>query len=225
MTAAAVTPQAATQTTTTSSAQAATESTTQTTTQATADGQQQQSTQQQTTTQQQSATTTSDGTQQQAQQQTQEPTRVVPEQYTLTLQQGTILEASDVADVAAMAKEQQLTQAEAEAALVAYEQSLRDQSTKFRSELEADTTLGGANLAHTQRNVLRALDALAPSTTPEGAGLRKFLDKSGLGNSLHIVRLLDKVGRGMGEDRPILTSAPQGSSPVDMVELFYGKQS
>lgn len=149
---------------------------------------------------------------------------MVPEQYALTLQQGTILEASDLADVAAMARQQQLTQEEAQAALVAYEQSLRDQSTKFRGELEADTTLGGSNLPHTQRNVMRALDSLAPATTAEGKALRTFLDKSGLGNSLHIVRLLDKVGRGMGEDRPVLTNAPQGSSPVDMVELFYGKQ-
>jgi hypothetical protein len=152
------------------------------------------------------------------------PERVVPSEYQLALQQGTILEASDLADVAAMAKQQGLTQEEAQAALVAYEQSLRDQSTKFRSELEADTTLGGANLATTQRNVIRALDSLAPASTVEGKALRTFLDKSGLGNSLHIVRLLDKVGRGMGEDRPILTNAPQGSSPVDIVELFYGKQ-
>lgn len=152
------------------------------------------------------------------------PARVVPTEYQLTLAPGTILEASDLTEIAAMAKQQQLTQEEAQAALVAYEQSLRDQSGTFRRELEADTTLGGANLATTQRNVIRALDSLAPSTSAEGAALRKFLDKSGLGNSLHIVRLLDKVGRGMGEDRPILTNAPQGSSPVDIVELFYGKQ-
>jgi hypothetical protein len=149
---------------------------------------------------------------------------VVPESYTLTLPQNTVLDASDVAEIAALAKAQQLTQAEAEAALTAYEQSLREQSGKFRAELEADTEVGGANLATAQRDAQRALDKFVPATTPEGASLRQFLTKSGLGNSLHLVRLLARAGRAMGEDTPVLTAVDRGAPQRDIVELFYGKQ-
>jgi hypothetical protein len=152
------------------------------------------------------------------------PARVVPESYTLSLPQNTVLDQSDVAEISAMAKQQGLTNDEAQAALGAYEQSLRDQSTKFRSELEADTELGGAHLAQTQRDVLRALDKLVPASTAEGQALRTFLNKSGLGNQAHLVRLLARAGKAMGEDTPVLTSVPRGETQKDIVELFYGKQ-
>jgi hypothetical protein len=216
MTTAALTTPAATTTATTPATQAATvapqQATPTTTPQATATGE----------TPAASTTTT---TEQPAPTETPAPVaRVVPESYTLTLQQNTVLDQSDVAEISAMAKQQGLTNDEAQAALVAYEQSLRDQSARFRTELEADTELGGAHLANTQRDVLRALDKLVPAATAEGQALRSFLNKSGLGNQPHLVRLLARAGKAMGEDTPVLTSVPRGESPKDIVELFYGKQ-
>ena len=147
---------------------------------------------------------------------------MVPESYTLSLSQGSVLDDADVADVARMAKAEQLTQEEASAALAAYEQQLLDQGTRFRTELEADSELGGANLATTQRDVKRALDTLVPETTAEGQATRAFLHKSGLGNQVHLLRLLSRAGKAMGEDRPIAAPATS-TKPIDMVELFYGK--
>lgn len=150
--------------------------------------------------------------------------RVVPERYELTLAAGSVLDASDVTEVARIAREQQLTQDEAVSALRDYEKTLIEQSTKLRAELEADPVVGGQNLAQTQREVARALDTFAPASTAEGQALRQFLNKSGLSNSLHLVRLLQKAGKAMGEDVPVPTAMPRGTTTPSMVELFYGKQ-
>jgi hypothetical protein len=153
------------------------------------------------------------------------PPRVVPERYELALAQGSVLDAGDIAEVSRIARDQQLTQDEAVMALRSYESALVEQSTKFRAELEADPTIGGAQLVHTQRDAQRALDTFSPASTPEGAALRQFLNKSGLTNSVHLVRLLAAAGRAMGEDRPIAQAPARGTTTPDLVELFYGKQT
>jgi hypothetical protein len=152
---------------------------------------------------------------------TETPARVIPESYALSLSQGSVLDQADVADVVALAKQQQFTQEEAQAALAAYEQQLLEQGTKFRTELEADAELGGAHLATTQRDVKRALDTLVPETTAEGKAVRAFLHKSGLGNQVHLLRVLARAGKAMGEDRPVAAPAST-TKPIDFVDLFYG---
>jgi hypothetical protein len=148
---------------------------------------------------------------------------VVPESYTLSLPQGSVLDQGDIDEIAALAKREQYTNEEAQAALAAYEKSLLEQGTRYRTELEADSELGGSNLAHTQRDVKRALDLLVPENTTEGKALRTFLHKSGLGNHAGLLRVLARAGKAMGEDRPLASAATTQNPPVDMVELFYGK--
>jgi hypothetical protein len=152
------------------------------------------------------------------------PARVVPESYELVVPVGSSLDAEDVAEVMAMAKAEKLTQEEAQAALVSYAQGLTRQADTYRTQLEADAELGGPKLAETQRHVTRALEALVPASTAEGAALRTFLHKSGLGNNPHLVRVLARAGAALAEDKgpPALAGSPGGGKSI--VELFYGPQ-
>lgn len=148
----------------------------------------------------------------------------MPDTYELTRRQGSVLDQTDVAQfIDEVAKKQGLTADEAQSAFAAYEQSLLDQSARLQAQLIADSEVGGTNLATTQRDVKRVMDRFVPESTPEGLELRAFLNKSGLGNAVPLIRLLARVGREMAEDRPVPASLPAGSITPSMVELFYGK--
>lgn len=149
------------------------------------------------------------------------PERVVPEHYELAVPANSGLDAGDLEAVRNMAREHKLTQDEAVEALNAYASTLTSQSNAFRQELEADREIGGANLADTQRHVARALDQFVPATTPEGQALRTFLNKSGLGNNLHLARAFARIGKAMGEDTPIGAAGRQPQPTVDIASLLY----
>jgi hypothetical protein len=153
------------------------------------------------------------------------PPRVVPERYELTVPPNSLLDQSDLDAIAATAKAQKLTQEEAQQAVANYQADLTAQTDAFRRELEADPTIGGAHLATTQRDVARALDAFAPATTPDGQAARAFLNKTGLGNQVHLVRVLARIGKALGEDTPIAQAVSRGAQPKTIEELFYGPQA
>ena len=122
--------------------------------------------------------------------------------YALTLPDGSTLDATDIDAITAIAKEQKWTNEAAQAALTQMSTDLAAQSARFRTELEADTEIGGANLERAQLDATRALDRFLPATTEEGKQLRVAMNKSGYGNYRPLVKLLARIGKAMGEDQP-----------------------
>jgi hypothetical protein len=126
----------------------------------------------------------------------------VPERYELTIPQGSTLDQVDVDAITAIAKENKWSNEAAQAALQRMSEDLSAQSTRFLTELQADTEIGGANLERAQLDAKRALDKFLPANTPEGQTFRTAMNKSGYGNYAPFVKLLSRIGKAMGEDSP-----------------------
>lgn len=74
---------------------------------------------------------------------------------------------------------------------LAAEQQQKEWSEKFKNDPE----LGGAKLAETNKNLAKAMKAYA---TPE---FRAWLDESGQGDNPEVIRVFNRIGKAMAEDR------------------------
>ena len=136
---------------------------------------------------------------------------------------GSTLDQSDVDAVAAMAKARQWTNEQAQAALTELATETTAQSSRFLTTLQAHAEVGGAHLEAAQVHVTRALDHFLPPESPEGTELRSVLNKSGYGNYAPLVVLLSRIGKAMGEDTGLRTSASAGAAPPrDAASVLYG---
>jgi hypothetical protein len=138
-----------------------------------------------------------------------------PEKYTLALPAGSVLEQSDVDAFATFARERNLTNDEAQAALAEHDAALRAQSDRFLTDLKAHAEVGGDHLAVSQQRANAVLDKFLPAESPEGKVLRAGLAKSGYGNWTPLVLLLDRIGKAMGEDLPIKAGAGAGARSTE----------
>jgi hypothetical protein len=124
--------------------------------------------------------------------------------------QGSPLDQTDVETISALARENKWDNAAAQAALQRVHDDLSAQSQRFLTDLQADTEVGGDNLAAAQAHASRALDRFLPATTEEGQQLRTAMNKSGYGNYRPLVKLLARIGKAMGEDSPAAGNAGLG---------------
>jgi len=145
----------------------------------------------------------------------------VPAAYTLTLPTGGRLDQADVEAIRAVATAKQWTNDEAQAALTEMSTALDEQSTRFRTQLDADTEIGGTNLEQAQAHAMRALDRFLPSTTEEGAAFRLAMTKSGYGNYAPFVKLLARIGKAMSEDSPVI-GGPPGGARRSQADVLFG---
>lgn len=149
------------------------------------------------------------------------PARVVPDTYAFTLPEGGLLEQSDLAHFAELAKAAKWTQEEAQAALTAHVGAITAQAAQFLTDLTAHPEIGGDKLAAAQQRANAVLDKFLPASSPEGALLRSGLNKSGYGNYAPMVLLLNRIGAAMGEDRP-LGSASSGAAKRSHADVLFG---
>lgn len=89
------------------------------------------------------------------------------------------------------------------------------QSERWATETKADTEVGGDNLSTTQRNVKAALDRFLPETEPDGKLFRTALNAGGYGNWRPFVKLLNRIGKAMGEDSPIVGKGAGGEKSIE----------
>ena len=148
---------------------------------------------------------------------------MVPDTYELALPAEGPLDANDLAEFATLAKAKGWTNEQAQAALTEHAQSLTAQADRFLTETKSHTEIGGDKLVVAQQQARAALDRFLPAETPEGQALRSGLDKSGYGNWTPLVLLLARIGKAMGEDRPIGSDASGGGAqPRDAASVLYG---
>jgi hypothetical protein len=154
---------------------------------------------------------------------TAQPEPKVPDSYELTVPKGaeSYIEADDVAEITAIAKERGWTAEQAQQALDDHADAIAARSAAFRAEVEKDPVYGGKNLEQSQIQATRALDRMWPQGTPEREALGKLLTKTGFGNHRLIVGGLANLGKLMQEDNPQGQRAPSGAK-VSPEEKLYG---
>lgn len=133
------------------------------------------------------------------------------------------LDQADITSLAAIAKAKGWSQEQASAALTEMHQHAVDTAARFLSTLTAHPEVGGAHLEASQLAATQVLDRFLPANTTEGAELRAALNKSGYGNYAPLVVLLARVGKAMGEDRPIGTrTSTAPSTNRSAADVLYG---
>jgi hypothetical protein len=147
-----------------------------------------------------------------------------PEHYELTVPEGSPLDASDVEQVAALAKANSWTNEQAQAFLTNQNEQLLTHRTALRNELISNTEVGGTNLAHAQENALRVLDRYMPASDPLRGRLDTEFAKTGMDHYLPVRVLLSRLGAAMREDRPGINQGGIGGGPgrKDTADVMFG---
>lgn len=147
----------------------------------------------------------------QGQQPAAEPAKVegqpegAPESYQFELPEGYELNPEVTEEFTAYAKELNLPQDKAQAAvgmgvklIESYQakqaEAMAQQQTEWRNAVMADKEIGGPALAENLGYAAKVLDTFAPD-------LRGVLDETGLGNHPALVKAFIKIGKAISEDR------------------------
>jgi hypothetical protein len=86
-------------------------------------------------------------------------------------------------------------------------------------EAKADPEVGGANWDTSLEAAAKAMDSLG---FPKGSPLRNYLNESGAGNHVEMIRLMAKVGKAIGEDTDFVRGNQNSAVKKTDEELFYG---
>ena len=146
-------------------------------------------------------------------------------QLELTMPENTLLSESAMDEIAQVAKEQGLSNDQAQKVLdmqsqavsnfsERMEQSHYEQVESWGEEIRADKDLGGENLGKNAELAKRAVSELV------GDDFLAELDSTGYGNHPKLFKLLVSVGKQMYADDLVLAGA-QPNQPVSMADRFY----
>lgn len=164
-----------------------------------------------------------------------EPT--VPEAYKLTLPDDSPLDTSALERVTALAKSLKVTSDESAQAIAqalhaevaSYQQGLMEANAKggdlwkarvaeMEKQALSDPDIGGTaeRLQQSVQYSRQVLDRFGD------AGVRDFLEETGLGSSPALIKMLTRIYRAMGEDTFVVPSAAHKSQPKTLAERIYG---
>jgi len=155
------------------------------------------------------------------------PAPKAPEKYELVVPKGaeTFVDAKDLEDWAKVARENDWTQEEAQAALEAQADNVGAQLTRFRAETEADATYGKDHFEANQQLARRVIDRVRPKGHARGESFSRFLEKTGAGNHIEMFAFLADLGKLMAEDKPPTGGSADGvRAPRDAASVLYGGQ-
>lgn len=155
----------------------------------------------------------------------QEPQPDAPIEYDfegVTSEAGEITDA-DISAVKALSEELKLTNEQARALLSKSGKSMVDilrvkQDANIKnwiSEIKADPNLGGSNFKTTQANLARAMKRYG------GSGAFEVLRDSGLGAHPAIVKMLNAIGKELGEETKFVNSKSQAPKPKNPLRSIY----
>lgn len=153
-----------------------------------------------------------------------------PAEITLKLPDGAAIDQKHLDALAIYAKEHGFSQKQADAlvardnALVAggrqaQAKQIEDAQTKWEADALADVAIASGDTAKLTAFVEVAQKPLAKFATPE---FRAFLETSKLGSHPEALKFLNAIGRAMGEDNPLSTSATaKATRPKTLAEVLY----
>ena len=143
----------------------------------------------------------------------------------VTLPEDSLLDESRVEETLAFAKEQKLSNTQAQAildresnAVAAHVQAQKEQSdVKIESwveDLKIDKEFGGEKFTQTSEQAHRVMKRFA---NPE---FMTYLNESGLGNYPDLVKTFARIGKVMSEDQLVLPGETK-SQPKSLEDVFY----
>lgn len=140
-----------------------------------------------------------------------------PEKYELKAPEGS---AVDLARLEALARENNLSNDDAQAMVEAAHAITVKQSEDWLAELKGDKTYGGEKLTETQRLANLVVDKVRPKGSPRGDAFRKLLS-SGVGNNLEVASFLADLGKMLKEDGAIEGEATGGGEKKPIEQRMY----
>lgn len=163
----------------------------------------------------------------QAGQAAQEVTEVA---YDVKLPDGSLLAAEKVEEVVAYAKDNKLTNEQAQALINresdavkswrdSQESAFEETKAKWVETVMSDKEIGGADF---NKNVEFAHRALERFASPE---LKDALSKTGFGNHPELVRVFARIGKAMANDSLVKGGADRPGQKKSMEEIFYGSNN
>lgn len=157
----------------------------------------------------------------------------VPEKYELKIAKDSLVDESELAEIAEEAKALKLSQEDAQklverrsADRAKYMDSARaklaDTVQGWRESLAKDAEIGGKGGSEYDANIARARLAINKFGTPE---LKKALNETGYGNHPEVVRFMIRVGKALKEDSFHTDSKhDKGGDPTEeRLNKFYGQ--
>lgn len=140
----------------------------------------------------------------------------------VTSEAGEITEV-DISAVKALSEELKLTNEQARALLSKSGKSITDilhvkqdaNINNWINEIKADPNLGGSNFKTTQANLARAMKRYG------GSGAFEVLRDSGLGAHPAIVKMLNAIGKELGEETKFVNSKSQAPKPKNPLRSIY----
>lgn len=148
-----------------------------------------------------------------------------PENYEFELPEGYELNPEVTEEFTAYARELNLPQDKAQAAvgmgvklIESYQakqaEALQQQQTAWRNEVVNDRDIGGQALAENLGYAAKVLDTYAPD-------LRAVLDETGLGNHPAFVKAFVKIGKAISEDRLVGGAQQAPGSALDPAAKLF----
>ena len=149
-----------------------------------------------------------------------------PDSYELKLPEGSKLSKAEADEIASYAKEQGLSQEQAqkqlerESKLVAgFEakslEQLKEATGQWLEAVKTDKEIGGEGFA---KNAELAKRVVTRFGTPE---FKAELERTGLGNHPELVRIFTRIGHSMSDDQFVMPGTQSTPKP-DMATRFYG---
>lgn len=153
--------------------------------------------------------------------------KVVPEKYELKIPDGSQLDPKRLETISAFAKQKGLSNDEAQAVLQSeheaiqahvglQQESLKQKSQQWLTEAKADKELGGDKFVENIEIAKRALDHLFPD-----AGIKEFLNTTGLGNHPAILKGFLQMGRRLQNDKIISAPNAQPAAKPNTLANWY----
>lgn len=153
--------------------------------------------------------------------------KVVPEKYDLKLPEGALLDGDDVERIAAYAREQGLSQEQAQkvmerdnAVLASFadrQKALAEEARNTWAEAaKTDKEIGGDNFVKSAEMARRVLDRFGSEE------FKQQLNETGFGNHPELIRILSRVGKLLANDTTILGGTDARGPKKTAAELIYG---
>jgi hypothetical protein len=143
-----------------------------------------------------------------------------PAKYDLKVPTGGLMDADDLPALEKVARENDMSQEEAQAYLDEMGVSLKAQSDGYLAKLKADPDYGGDKLAESQRLATAFIDRMRPAGHARRDSFLKFLNRGGALNHPEVVALLADAGKLMDEDGHV-QGAGARSGAVDTATKMY----
>ena len=143
-----------------------------------------------------------------------------PAKYELKLPAGGLIDKTDLPALEKVARDNDMTQEEAQAYLDEMGVTLKAQSDGYLAALKADPDYGGDKLAESQRLANAFIDKLRPAGHARRDAFLRFIGRGGALNHPEVVALLADAGKLMDEDGHVQGAAAQGGK-VDTATKMY----